>query len=147
MNRLVLCYKLVDGWVAHGFSRGEHESADHSCPPPLKRWATHPSMIPRIARSGALAKLAQVQPVDAGGIAQDAAQQSARLYGALLYGTVLLVVIVFGFWALSRMIRRHRERLRQKPTEPTTVEDVWSMHRLPDEDNLVESDQEPEDEP
>ncbi|MCK4658799.1 MAG: radical SAM protein [Phycisphaerae bacterium] len=31
----------ADGGVAHGFSRGGHESANHSCPPPLKRWATH----------------------------------------------------------------------------------------------------------
>ena len=32
--------------VVHGFSRGGRESADHSCPPPLKRWATHPGGDP-----------------------------------------------------------------------------------------------------
>ncbi len=40
--------------VAHGFSRGGRESADHSCPPPLKRWATHTSVIHRINRGRAL---------------------------------------------------------------------------------------------
>ncbi|MCK4660775.1 MAG: glycosyltransferase family 39 protein, partial [Phycisphaerae bacterium] len=36
----VLREACTDGWVAHGFSRGGHESANQSCPPPLKRWAT-----------------------------------------------------------------------------------------------------------
>jgi hypothetical protein len=54
MNAVDLCSPLVlrqtsiDGWVAHGFSRGGHgtageaqrKSARHLCPPPLKRWAT-----------------------------------------------------------------------------------------------------------
>ena len=37
----------ASGWVAHGFSRGEHECcADDSSPPPLKGRATHPETRP-----------------------------------------------------------------------------------------------------
>ena len=39
-HRLALCHSSIDGWVAHGFSRGGHESTEHSCSPPLKRWTT-----------------------------------------------------------------------------------------------------------
>ena len=50
----VLGQRSTDGWVAHGFSRGGHESANHSCPPPLKRWATQSTMIHRINVGGSL---------------------------------------------------------------------------------------------
>ena len=43
----MLGQRSVDGWVAHGFNRGGHESAEHSYPSPLKRWATQ-TMIHRI---------------------------------------------------------------------------------------------------
>ena len=36
---------LLTSRVAHGFSRGGHESTVHSCPPPLKRRATHATKI------------------------------------------------------------------------------------------------------
>ena len=36
----------TDSRVTHGFSRGEHESADYSSPPPLKRWATQKAWVP-----------------------------------------------------------------------------------------------------
>ncbi|MFH1746132.1 MAG: class I SAM-dependent methyltransferase [Planctomycetota bacterium] len=41
-NNVVLGQRTTDGWVAHGFSRGGHESAQYSRTPPLKRWATRP---------------------------------------------------------------------------------------------------------
>ncbi len=50
---LVLGQRSTDGWVAHGFSRGERESKPYSCPPPLKRWATQSTMIHRINVGGA----------------------------------------------------------------------------------------------
>ena len=40
LQPLVFRQPSIGRWVAHGFSRGEHESATHSRPPPLKRWAT-----------------------------------------------------------------------------------------------------------
>ncbi len=38
---------MRSNWVAHGFSRGGHESANHSRPPPLKRWGTRPDWVAR----------------------------------------------------------------------------------------------------
>ena len=60
---LVLGKRSTDGWVAHGFSRGEHESANHSCPPPLKRWATQSTMIHRISAGVALVMVLFLAPV------------------------------------------------------------------------------------
>ena len=37
--------RVPHGRVAHGFSRGGHESPVHSSPPPLKRWATQPASV------------------------------------------------------------------------------------------------------
>ncbi|MCK4659850.1 MAG: glycosyltransferase family 4 protein [Phycisphaerae bacterium] len=62
LSGLMLRDTCTDGRVAHGFSRGGRESANHSCPPPLKRWATrlkrwatHVSVIRRISGNRALA--------------------------------------------------------------------------------------------
>lgn len=94
-----------------------------------------------------LATIAQAQPVDAGGAAQDALQHPARLYAALVYGLILLVIVVFGTWALVLFSRRYRDRLRHKPAESTPVPDVWSMHKPPDVFDPDEQDREPDDEP
>ncbi len=40
------------GWVAHGFSRGGHESVRNSPAPPLKRWATQLALWWSTSRSG-----------------------------------------------------------------------------------------------
>ena len=79
-----------------------------------------------------MATFAQTRPVDVGGSAHDALEHSTRLYAALLYGVVVLLVLAFGCWALLRASRRYKERLRRKPAQPTSVPDVWSMHQLPD---------------
>ncbi len=49
-GRLGLRDACTDGWVAHGFSRGGHKPANHSCSPPLKRWATRHSCSPPLKR-------------------------------------------------------------------------------------------------
>ena len=85
--------------------------------------------------------------MDVGGTAQRAAEQSAGLYAALFYGAILLVVLVFGAYALLRLSRRYGERLRHKPAEPTPASDVWSMHELPDDNDARTHDREPDDEP
>jgi len=40
LQLLVFRQPSINSRVARGFSRAGHESAVHSCPPPLKRWAT-----------------------------------------------------------------------------------------------------------
>ena len=42
--------------MAHGFSRGGHESANCSSPPHLKRWATQSTAIHQISVDGALVR-------------------------------------------------------------------------------------------
>ncbi|MFH0980163.1 MAG: hypothetical protein V2A79_01320 [Planctomycetota bacterium] len=78
--------------------------------------------------------VAQARPVDVGGATQEALQHSARLYAALFYGVLVLLILAFAWWALWRASRRYKERLRHKPAGPTRVPDVWSMHKPPDED-------------
>jgi hypothetical protein len=77
--------------------------------------------------------------------APDALRHTARLYAALIYLVVLLVIVVFGIWALSRLSRRYRERLRRAGEVPTAVPDVWQMHRLPEGTEPGESEEEPGD--
>lgn len=60
---------------------------------------------------------------------------------------VLLIVGVFmifvlGGFILVRGSRRYRERLRRRPPPPTPSNDIWKMHRLPDD-----ADPEPDDLP
>jgi hypothetical protein len=94
-----------------------------------------------------VAMVAPARPADAGGAAREALQQTERLYAALFYGVVLLVILAFGLWALVRMSRRYQEHLRHRSAKPTPVPDVWSMHRPPAELEADESDEEPDYEP
>ncbi len=66
---LVFRHTSIDGWVAHGFSRGGHESKPYSCPPPLKRWATQSTMIHRINCGRALVAVAALLLVLPGAVA------------------------------------------------------------------------------
>ncbi|UCD30580.1 MAG: hypothetical protein JSV03_08975 [Planctomycetota bacterium] len=50
---------------------------------------------------------------------------------------LLMIVFIFsvGTLAMMRWSRRFRRKLLRKPKPPTTVDDVWSMHRLPEDIN------------
>ena len=91
-----------------------------------------------------MAVAAQVVPTDVGGAAQNAFQQSGRLYAALFYGVILLLLLAFGSYALLRMSRRYAERLRRKHAEPTPVPDVWKMHEMPETADGGKLDEEPD---
>ena len=90
---------------------------------------------------------AKAAPTNVGMAAQDAFQQSGRLYAALFYGVILLLLFAFGSYALLRMSRRYAERLRRKRATPTPVPDVWKMHEAPDDTDTGEPDEEPDREP
>lgn len=95
------------------------------------------------------ATFAQARPVDVGGRAQDTLEHSAGLYTALFYGAILLLALAFACWAILLLSRRYTERLRRKPTQPTSVPDVWSMHKPPDDADIGlahEQDEKPDDE-
>ncbi len=91
--------------------------------------------------------VAQPPPVDTAGAVAEGLHRSVGLYAAVFYGLILLLILVFGGWALLRISRRYQERLRCKPGKPTPVPDVWSMHRPPDETDTREQNEEPDYEP
>ena len=55
---------------------------------------------------------------------------------SLVLMTVLLLLITgsFGAYAAVIALRRQRELLGHKRAAPTANEDLWAMHRLPDDD-------------
>lgn len=62
------------------------------------------------------------------------ARDRAEMVQAVLFWTVVLI-IVFGVstLALMRFSRGFRKYLLHRPAHPTPADDVWAMHRLPDE--------------
>ncbi len=51
----------------------------------------------------------------------------------LMSGFVLVLVFLFGSWALARALRQYRYALQRKKPAPTDARDVWAMHKLPDD--------------
>ncbi len=111
----------------------------------VKRNETH--RTPHTALHSCAAMVGQSAPVDVGGVAQQALEQSARLYAALFYGVILLLVLAFGTYLLLRMSRRYKERLAHKPAKPTPTPDIWSMHQPPGFDDPDKPDEELDHEP
>ena len=52
---------------------------------------------------------------------------------AILLIIGLFMVFVLGGFILIRSSRRYRERLLHRPPPPTPSNDIWKMHRLPDD--------------
>lgn len=71
------------------------------------------------------------QPID---VKQAKAKAEARMVRSVLLW-VLVLVVVFGVstLALRRWSRHFRRWLLHQPHPPTPADDVWLMHRLPDE--------------
>jgi len=59
----------------------------------------------------------------------------------LAVGVVLVLVFLFGAFAITRFSRRYREVLGHKRAPPSDASDVWARHRVPeyqdDEDEFV----------
>ncbi|MEK6674700.1 MAG: hypothetical protein AABZ47_03490 [Planctomycetota bacterium] len=51
----------------------------------------------------------------------------------------LLLLFLFGIWAVHRYVRRYRAGMGGKRSTPTASESVWAMHRLPDSDDNRDS--------
>ncbi len=62
---------------------------------------------------------------------------------ALLALVVLVIIFIFGTLAWVRWSRRFRIWLLREPRPPTPVEDVWAMHRLPEEPESTDGDETP----
>jgi len=59
---------------------------------------------------------------------------------AMVWGVVLVLVFIVGTWAIIVFTRRYLQFLNRESSEPTAVDDVWSMHRLPPETDLEATD-------
>ncbi len=60
---------------------------------------------------------------------------------ALLALIVLVIIFAFGSLAWIRWSRRFRAWLLREPRPPTPAEDVWAMHRLPEEGESTHEDE------
>jgi len=66
--------------------------------------------------------------------APEAKLRVAQILKESLFALLVLVIIFgTGTFAFLRWSRRFRQRLLRRPRPPTPSEDVWAMHRLPDE--------------
>lgn len=55
-----------------------------------------------------------------------------RAWGrVMLWGIVLVLIFLVGMTAIIIFSRRYMDYLNRTPHEPTSTDDVWSMHRLP----------------
>ncbi len=76
----------------------------------------------------------EVQPLTS----KDKMELSQLLKKILYLLGLILIIFFFGLWAIVRWSRRFRQFLLREPPEATPVEDVWAMHRLPDETDTFE---------
>lgn len=51
----------------------------------------------------------------------------------LLTGLLLALVFLLASYVLVRVSRRIRRSIDWRPAAPTAAEDVWAMHRLPED--------------
>ena len=64
----------------------------------------------------------------------------ARLVAALIVlGIALLVTLLVASYILIRHTRRHAKGVRMRPARPTPADDVWAMHKLPEQPAEEES--------
>jgi TRAP-type C4-dicarboxylate transport system permease small subunit len=52
----------------------------------------------------------------------------------LMYSLILVFLVLFGGYAVVRMVRRYRESADRERAGPSASQDVWAMHKLPDYD-------------
>ena len=83
--------------------------------------------------------VATSQPTPSPERVRDARQMRAVLF----YVMVLAGVFLVGSFAFLRWSKRFRRVILQKPHDPSPDDDVWAMHRLPDDDD----DESPEPDP
>lgn len=55
----------------------------------------------------------------------------------MLLGLVLLLVFAAGSYAIIRFSRNYRRYLLREPPKPTPTDDVWKMHKLPEEEDPI----------
>lgn len=52
----------------------------------------------------------------------------------LIYLFILVMIFILGTWVFLRASRRYWTRVNEQPPKPTATDDVWSMHKLPEDE-------------
>jgi len=90
------------------------------------------------AQAQAIAR-AQAEPDDAEGTPNNARGERVKVARAmwlfLLVGAGLVLLVIFGTYVLVRAIRRYRAVLESDEDDRSMHSDVWSMHKLPPDDD------------
>ncbi len=70
---------------------------------------------------------------------EPAGEDAKALATVLVYLLILVVVFIFGSYALMRASRRFRGSLSRSKADPTEAGDVWAMHKVPEELELEDN--------
>lgn len=65
--------------------------------------------------------------------ASDRAKLAPALSLFVVVGVILLLIFVLATYVLVRAVRRYRRALDRARATPTAAEDVWAMHKVPDQ--------------
>jgi len=75
----------------------------------------------------------------------DSVDPAVPALALLLLVMLFLALVVFvGSYVLVRAVRRFRGNLRRQRPAPTASEDVWAMHRLPEDVDTFGNDEDEE---
>ncbi len=74
---------------------------------------------------------------------EPAGEDAKTLATVLVYLLIMVVVFMFGSYALMRASRRFRSSLSRRKADPTEAADVWAMHKVPEELELEDEPGEP----
>lgn len=64
----------------------------------------------------------------------DSVEVARTLPTMLMYGFILFVVVLVATFILVRTTRRYLAAYARKRAPPTAANDIWSTHKLPDDD-------------
>lgn len=64
----------------------------------------------------------------------DQVQAASAMRWFLIVAFIVAAVAIFGSYVLLRISRRYREAASRLPAEPTDYQDVWSMHKVSDDE-------------
>ncbi len=90
-----------------------------------------------IGRRSARRTVLSAYPFGAAGMPSPAAG-AVSLF--VLVSVILVLVFLLGTFVLVRNARRRRATAERQPPAPTSADDVWAMHKLPEEDDRAEPD-------
>lgn len=67
----------------------------------------------------------------------DQAEVAKTLPVFLMYGFILVIIFLVFSYLIVRTTRRYRAGISRKRAPPTDSEDVWSMHKIPKDDDYA----------